>query len=182
MVALMNRVGPWLYEGEGKPFKMPAVQGLQLLDWEEAGSTVQLGRSLRRMLQHVKNPDHLDFAVPPSLEPVLRDYQKFGFQWMKTMAHYRFGGILADDMGLGKTIQSIAFILSVLPEIRERSEPALIVAPASLLYNWFNELQKFAPEIKAVIADGTQTERTKIIQNAGNADVIITCTRCSAGR
>lgn len=174
MVALMNRVGPWLYEGEGTQFKMPAVQGLQLLDWEDAGSTVQLGRSLRRMLQHVKNPDHLDFAVPPSLETVLRDYQKFGFQWMKTMAHYRFGGILADDMGLGKTIQSIAFILSVLPEIRERNEPALIVAPASLLYNWFNELQKFAPEIKAVIADGTQTERTKIIQNAGNADVIIT--------
>ncbi|WP_098747306.1 DEAD/DEAH box helicase [Paenibacillus sp. EZ-K15] len=174
MVALMNRVGPWLYEGEGTQFKMPAVQGLQLLDWEDSGSTVQLGRSLRQMLQHVKNPDHLDFAVPPSLETVLRDYQKFGFQWMKTMAHYRFGGILADDMGLGKTIQSIAFILSVLPEIRERNEPALIVAPASLLYNWHNELLKFAPEIKAVIADGTQTERAKIIQNAGNADVIIT--------
>lgn len=174
MVALMNRVGPWLYEGEGTRFKLPAVQGLQLLDWEDSGSSVQLGRSLRRMLQNVKNPDHLDFAVPASLETVLRDYQKFGFQWMKTMAHYRFGGILADDMGLGKTIQSIAFMLSLLPEIRERKEPALIVAPASLLYNWFNELKKFAPEIKAVIADGTLSERAKVIQNIGKADVVIT--------
>ena len=122
----------------------------------------------------MKNPDHLDFAVPASLETVLRDYQKYGFQWMKTMAHYRFGGILADDMGLGKTIQSIAFILSVLPEIRERKEPALIMAPASLLYNWFNELKKFAPEIKTVIADGTLSERAKVIQNIGKADVVIT--------
>lgn len=173
VVALMNRIGPWLAT-DGKPFKLPAVQGLQLMGWEDSGSTVELGRPLRRMLQNMKNPDHLDFAVPSSLEPVLRDYQKFGFQWMKTLAHYRFGGILADDMGLGKTIQSIAFILSVLPEIRERQEPALIVAPASLLYNWHNELKKFAPEIKAVIADGTQTERGQLINSAGNADVIIT--------
>ena len=126
------------------------------------------------MLQHVKNPDDLDFAVPPGLENVLRDYQKFGFQWMNNVADYRFGGILADDMGLGKTIQSIAFILSVLPEIRERKEPALIVAPASLLYNWLSELHKFAPGIKAVIADGTQTERAKILHHTESADVIIT--------
>ncbi|MFE9274357.1 SNF2 helicase associated domain-containing protein [Paenibacillus glucanolyticus] len=173
VVALMNRIGPWL-STDGTAFKLPAVQGLQLMDWEDSGSTVQLGRSLRRMLQNMKNPDHLDFAVPPSLEPILRDYQKLGFQWMKTLAHYRFGGILADDMGLGKTIQSIAFILSVLPEIREHKEPALIVAPASLLYNWHNELKKFAPEIKAVIADGVQTERRQLIKSAGSADVIIT--------
>ena len=120
MVALMNRVGPWLYEGEGKPFKMPAVQGLQRWIGKKRDPRFNLADPYAECAD-VKNPDHLDFAVPPSLEPVLRDYQKFGFQWMKTMAHYRFGGILADDMGLGKTIQSIAFILSVLPEIRERA-------------------------------------------------------------
>jgi len=174
LVSLMNRLGPWLHEEEEAKYKFPAIQGLQLLDWEDSGSAVQLGRSLRRMLQNVKNPDDLDFAVPSGMENVLRDYQKFGFQWMKTLAHYRFGGILADDMGLGKTIQSIAFILSVLPEIRERKEPALIAAPASLLYNWLSELHKFAPGIKAVIADGTQTERAKILNHEADTDVIIT--------
>jgi len=57
----------------------------------------------------MKNPENLDFPVPDSLAPILRDYQQYGFQWLKTLAHYRFGGILADDMGLGKTLQSIAF-------------------------------------------------------------------------
>ena len=55
---------------------------------------------------------------------------------MKTLAHYRFGGILADDMGLGKTLQSIAFIDSVLTEIREKKLPILVVSPSSLVYNW----------------------------------------------
>lgn len=52
-----------------------------------------------------------------------------------------FRGILADDMGLGKTLQSIAFLLSELPDIRQSGLPALIVAPASLTYNWHNELK-----------------------------------------
>lgn len=122
----------------------------------------------------MRNPENLDFPVPEPLAPVLRDYQQYGFQWLKTLAHYRFGGILADDMGLGKTLQSIAFLLSELPDIRQSGLPALIVAPASLTYNWLNELKKFTPEIKAVIADGTLTERGRILKNTAKADVIIT--------
>lgn len=75
-----------------------------------------------------------------------------------------FRGILADDMGLGKTLQSIAFLLSELPDIRQSGLPALIVAPASLTYNWHNELKKFTPEIMAVIADGSLTERGRILK------------------
>ena len=97
-----------------------------------------------------------------------------GFQWFKTLAHYHFGGILADDMGLGKTLQSIAFLVSVLPEIREHKLPGIIVCPASLVYNWQNELQKFAPEIRVVIADGSQEERSQILKSSSKADVIIT--------
>ncbi len=174
MVELMNRVGAWKEESMGARFRLPAVQGLQLLDWEQSGSAVQFGRSLRRMLQNVKNPDNLEFPIPDGLGSILRDYQQYGYQWMKTLAHYRFGGILADDMGLGKTIQSIAFIQSVLPEIRELREPALIIAPASLLYNWHNELKRFAPDIRAVIVDGSQQDRRKLIKPTDQADVLIT--------
>ena len=73
---------------------------------------VQLGKTLRKLWDNLRNPDNLDFEIPPVLDPVLRDYQKYGFQWLKTLSHYRLGGILADDMGLGKTIQSIAYIVS----------------------------------------------------------------------
>ncbi len=57
----------------------------------------------------------MEFEVPEWLTPILRDYQVHGYKWMKTLASYGFGGILADDMGLGKTLQSITFILSELP-------------------------------------------------------------------
>ena len=84
--------------------------------------------------------------MPNTLNAEMRKYQVYGFEWMKTLAHYRFGGILADDMGLGKTLQSIAFIDSVLPEIREKKLPILVVSPSSLVYNWFSEL-KNSPRI-----------------------------------
>ena len=79
--------------------------------------------------------------MPQTLHAVMREYQVYGFEWMKTLAYYRFGGILADDMGLGKTLQSIAYIDSVLPEIREKKLPILVVSPSSLVYNWFSELK-----------------------------------------
>jgi len=158
----------------GTSFRLPVVRGLHLIDRDQQSNAIRLGKSFRSLLDNMRNPDNLDFPVPDSLASVLRDYQKYGYQWMKTLAHYRFGGILADDMGLGKTLQSIAYIVSVLPEIRDQQLPAIIVCPASLMYNWHNELTKFAPEIQTVIADGSKIERTRILQQLSDADVIIT--------
>ena len=90
------------------------------------------------------------------------------------LAKYKFGGILADDMGLGKTLQSIAFIVSVLPDIREKQQPALIVCPSSLVYNWLNEFKKFTPEIQVLIVDGRKTERNALLNDTTGIDVMIT--------
>jgi superfamily II DNA or RNA helicase len=174
IIRFINDVGLRTDDLQGTGFRFPAVRGLHLMDSNEKGNAVKLGKSFRRLLENMRNPDNLEFPVPDRLAPVLRDYQKYGYQWMKTLAHYHFGGILADDMGLGKTLQSIAFIVSVLPEIRQRKQPALIVSPASLVYNWLNELKKFAPEVRAVIADGSKTERSEVLKETGGADVIIT--------
>ncbi|MBP1934318.1 DEAD/DEAH box helicase [Ammoniphilus resinae] len=168
---LMNEMG---IREAGAQIQLPVVQGLQLIDSEKKGNAVTFGRSLRRLLENMRNPDNLDFPVPESLRPILRDYQKYGYQWLKTLAHYGFGGILADDMGLGKTLQSIAFIVSVLPEMRVHEHPVLIVCPASLVYNWRNELKKFAPEIRTVIADGSKAERSRVLKKTAEVDVIIT--------
>ncbi|WP_410769039.1 SNF2 helicase associated domain-containing protein [Fontibacillus sp. BL9] len=174
IINFMNDIGPHRLIEDGTGFRVPVTRGLHLLDEQRYGNVIKLGKSFRQLLHHIKNPDNLDFPVPDRLVPVLRDYQTYGFQWMKMLAKYRFGGILADDMGLGKTLQSIAFLVSVLPEIRAQKLPAIIVAPASLVYNWRNELKKFAPEIRSIIADGSKSDRLRIINNSENADVVIT--------
>lgn len=171
---LMNTMGIRMADLKGSEILLPIVRGLHLMDTDLQGNTIKLSKSLRQMLENMRNPDNLDFPVPESLAPILRDYQKYGFQWLKTLAHYRFGGILADDMGLGKTLQSITYIVSILPEIREQELPVLVVSPASLVYNWHNELRKFAPDIRAVIADGSKAERNLALRGSSEVDVVIT--------
>lgn len=154
--------------------QVPVARGLRFLDPEDKTASVKLGQRFRELLDNMRNPDSLDFPVPEPVAPILRDYQKFGYQWMKTLAFYRFGGILADDMGLGKTLQSIAFLLSELPKIREEGCPALIVCPASLTFNWRNELRKFAPDIRAVVVEGDKETRGGILEDLSGVDVLIT--------
>jgi superfamily II DNA or RNA helicase len=80
-------------------------------------------------------------AEPPAgLHATLRDYQLRGLAWLDLMTSLGLGGCLADDMGLGKTITVIALHLK-----RARTEPTLVVCPASLLGNWQREISRFAP-------------------------------------
>ncbi|MDN3021846.1 DEAD/DEAH box helicase [Streptomyces sp. S.PB5] len=79
---------------------------------------------------------------PPGLCATLRDYQLRGLAWLDLMTSLGLGGCLADDMGLGKTITLIALHLK-----RARSEPTLVICPASLLGNWQREITKFAPGV-----------------------------------
>jgi SNF2 family DNA or RNA helicase len=153
---------------------VPIVRGLQLLDTVDQEQTFQFEDSFREFLESFYHPERLTFEVPSSLAPILRDYQIKGYKWLKTLASYGFGGILADDMGLGKTLQSIAFIVSELVAIREKKLPVLIVCPSSLTYNWLNELMKFAPEVQAIVMDGSKEERLKLFKEIDAMDVIIT--------
>ncbi|MEU6372126.1 SNF2-related protein [Streptomyces sp. NPDC046909] len=79
---------------------------------------------------------------PPGLRATLRDYQLRGLAWLDLMTSLGLGGCLADDMGLGKTITLIALHLK-----RARSEPTLVICPASLLGNWQREITRFAPGV-----------------------------------
>lgn len=151
---------------------IPIVRGLQLLD--DDSKVFMFEDSFRQFLHTIRHPSTMLFQVPNQVESILHDYQKQGYQWMKTLAHYGFGGILADDMGLGKTLQSIAFILSELSTIRDQKLPVLVVCPSSLTYNWLSEIMKFAPELQAVVMDGNKTERVKLQNNVTGLDVVIT--------
>ncbi|MET9905513.1 SNF2-related protein [Streptomyces sp. NPDC006476] len=79
---------------------------------------------------------------PPDLRATLRDYQLRGLAWLDLMTSLGLGGCLADDMGLGKTITVIALHLK-----RARTEPTLVICPASLLGNWQREITRFAPGV-----------------------------------
>lgn len=154
--------------------RIPLIHGLQVAASLDEGQLLDPSTNFTNLLQNLNQPGQLDFAVPKSLNGVLRDYQAAGFRWMKLLAKYNFGGILADDMGLGKTLQSIAFIVSVLPEVRKQQRPVLVVAPSSLVYNWFNELSKFAPSVKVGIIDGGKAQRMALTKNTKALDVVIT--------
>ncbi|AXI08871.1 helicase SNF [Oceanobacillus zhaokaii] len=153
---------------------LPLVNGIRLLDSVNDRTTFEIEESFRQFLDNILDPDNDTIEVPRSLDLILRNYQKQGYRWMKTLAEYGFGGILADDMGLGKTIQSITFVLSVLHELRKREQQVLIISPSSVTYNWLNEFMKFAPEIEALIIDGNKTERSSLQKNAHGIDVLIT--------
>ena len=72
---------------------------------------VSRGSDFAALVEHVSAAPEGTFEVPEALKNVLREYQKQGFMWFRTLDHYGFGGILADDMGLGKTIQVISLLL-----------------------------------------------------------------------
>ncbi|MFZ3580094.1 SNF2 helicase associated domain-containing protein [Virgibacillus sp. DJP39] len=153
---------------------LPIVQGLRLLDSTNGDNVFTFEDSFRQFLDSIRNPESIEFNIPNNLDHVLRDYQKDGYRWMKKLASYGFGGILADDMGLGKTLQSITFTLSELSLIREKKIPVLIVCPSSLTYNWLDEFSKFAPIVQASILDGNKQARIKLQKQIMNSDVVIT--------
>lgn len=110
--------------------------------------------------------------IPVSLQNILRPYQKIGFNWLSTIVNYKFGGLLADEMGLGKTLQIISLLLA-RKEKMPNQLPSLIVAPASVIYNWQAEVKKFAPSLNVALLDGTKKERERLLLDAKKYDLLI---------
>ena len=101
------------------------------------------------------------------LNATLRDYQKYGYKWLKYLTDNNLGACLADDMGLGKTLQAIA-LLSNLHE--EKKKKSMVIMPKSLIYNWENEIKKFAPKLKVGVYYGINRDFSSLKK----VDVILT--------
>ena len=129
-------------------------------------------QQFRQIVKNMKAANDSDFEVPASLDKTMRNYQKNGFRWMKTLESCNFCGILADDMGLGKTLQTIALILAAKEEGKKGT--SIVIAPASLVYNWREEFTKFAPGLNVYTLAGKADEREELIKDYSNADVLIT--------
>jgi superfamily II DNA or RNA helicase len=142
--------------------------------------------SVRNLAQSLQ-PTTADLKAPNGLNATLRSYQLQGYFWMKQLGANNLGGILADDMGLGKTLQTISLLAGVYeanghdgaatttqqlslfdaPRVEgfNKSDlpPSLIVMPTSLVHNWQNEIQKFAPSLKVYNYTGQNRLKTKDI-------------------
>ncbi|HKK74401.1 MAG TPA: DEAD/DEAH box helicase [Saprospiraceae bacterium] len=144
------------------------------------------------------DPEALDFTPSQKLKADLRPYQLEGAKWLVQLYNNGLGGCLADDMGLGKTLQTIAVLLHAKEQLSEEGQVnkgkggppqlnlfaqpddhdflnplhALVVLPASLVFNWESELLKFAPHLS--VYKHTGPKRHKKIQLLQRFDVILT--------
>jgi superfamily II DNA or RNA helicase len=121
----------------------------QDINWSETVA----GPWLAETLSALRSPEAIARTDPgQDLKGVLRPYQQTGVRWLHLLSQLGLGACLADDMGLGKTIQVIALLLIHRRESGPERRPSLLVAPASLLSNWSAEIERFAPDLKTLIA------------------------------
>lgn len=151
--------------------KLPSNRATLLHDlkdtavWRNAEQTHLLTKQLQNF-QGIEN-----IKPPINLQAELRPYQQEGLNWLNFLATHHFGGILADDMGLGKTLQALSFLMHEKQQGRLQ-QPALVIAPTSLAWNWRAETEKFAPLLKVLILHGQ--DRTAKFKEIKQYDIIIT--------
>ena len=125
----------------------------------------------RQRLQNLQSQP--DVVIPQGLNATLRPYQQQGINWLAFLHANRLGGCLADDMGLGKTLQTLAFLHWLKSQRQpENPRPSLIVAPASLVFNWQNEAARFCPSLR--VLDYTGANRAKDPAVFADYDIILT--------
>lgn len=142
---------------------------LALVQDLETGNLAQV--SISRKLAKLQNLKEIkNYPLPEEFTGKLRPYQKAGYNWLRFLQEYNFGGCLADDMGLGKTVQTLALLQHV-----KESEPgsaSLLIMPTSIIYNWEMEARKFTPGLKILVYTGTH--RNKDVSTFQDYDLVLT--------
>jgi superfamily II DNA or RNA helicase len=134
--------------------------------------SVEYDERFLEMRQKITSFQGVDHARESSLfKGELRPYQREGLGWLQFLSEFAWGGCLADDMGLGKTIQVLALLLERV-ESKKTNKPSLIVVPKSLMFNWMQEAERFAPLLK--VLDYTGGERQQARSNFSEFNLILT--------
>ena len=136
-------------------------------DWRWLGNT-----ELAELSKRLRSFEGIQPVAPsPELRATLRPYQQEGLNWLQFLREYELGGILADDMGLGKTVQALAHLLTE-KESGRMDKPSLVVAPTSLMTNWRQETERFAPGLRVLVLHGL--ERKQHFERIAGHDLIVT--------
>ncbi|MDR3305946.1 MAG: DEAD/DEAH box helicase [Clostridiales Family XIII bacterium] len=129
--------------------------------------------AFRNIIRNMKDVADADFRIPDDMNKTLRNYQKTGYRWLRTLEMMSLGGILADDMGLGKTIQVLA-LLQAKKDESDQALPTIVVCPSSLVLNWESESGKFTPNLRVLAMTGGAAERREAIKQVSSYDLLIT--------
>lgn len=133
--------------------------------------TLKMSRKFSKFWKQISTFSEMDgVALPKGINAEFREYQTKGFSWLWFLYQYGLNGILADDMGLGKTLQALALIQKA--KEKDKHAPNLVVCPTSVVFNWENEIQKFAPKMKCLKLAGG--ERKEFFKDIDKYDVVIT--------
>jgi len=162
-----------LLAAAGKTGKLPLSQAGRIQELLQQANNAQVAPSAKQLFQKLANIDEIkQFKKPRGLKATLRPYQEQGLSWLRFIHEIGSGGVLADDMGLGKTIETIALLLSLKQEDKDKEIRALIVAPTSVVTNWVREIERFAPTLTTALWHGAGRREQK--DELGNANIIIT--------
>ncbi|MFD2705952.1 DEAD/DEAH box helicase [Salibacterium lacus] len=169
----LEETGSSAEDWQSGTLRLPAYRAFQAEKHFSTGLHWQKSSRVEQLLHDIQTPEQFKYPFPKDVPADVREYQVNGFQWLKALSTYGFGGILADDMGLGKTLQTLSYMLS---ERRERPDapPFLVTAPSSLVYNWKNEAETFTPELNVRLIEGSKASRRSRLESAEEADILIT--------
>ncbi|MDT8410621.1 MAG: DEAD/DEAH box helicase [Wenzhouxiangellaceae bacterium] len=142
----------------------------RLLDLEDI--PIRGATDLTRLALKLKDFSGLKpVQLPATFKGKLRDYQQHGLNWLQFLREHQLGGILADDMGLGKTVQTLAN-LAVEKRAGRLTQPSLLVAPTSLMGNWWREAARFTPNLKLLVLHGP--DRAADFRRLSEFDLVLT--------
>ncbi|MCO4768668.1 MAG: DEAD/DEAH box helicase [Deltaproteobacteria bacterium] len=156
--------GAFLHRGKRviSPLHAPALEGLT-----QAGVRIEVTPDWSSARSRIQEAATVQWTPPASFLGTLRGYQEEGARWLTRCAAWAPGCVLADDMGLGKTVQTLAVLAS-----RVELGPTLVVAPASVGFNWLREASVFTPSLRGLTYRGP--ERAKLLDELGPGDLMVT--------
>ncbi len=164
---LRKRLDDMHHYGDSLRFHPLATHAIESLT---DGMHVKQSKPWKEQLNKVNSASELITPLPSTFQAQLREYQQEGYLWLSRLAHLGAGACLADDMGLGKTIQALAIIVK-----RAVHGPTLVLAPSSVILNWHDEAQRFAPTLK--VKRFGSGDRKKMLEQTSHFDLIL----CSYG-
>lgn len=159
------------FDDASSKVRLSRAELVPLLGVENEHFAFRSADNLRRLAGLLQTRGLTAPELPSTFRATLRTYQAQGVAWLDLLRESGLGGILADDMGLGKTVQILALI--ALEKARGHlANPALVVAPTSLMTNWSAEATRFAPDLKVLVLHGA--DRKHKFDAIGDHDLVLT--------
>ncbi len=159
------------YKNEDNKYTVKTYRAGVISEMENMKVTLKMSRKFANFWKEISTFSNMEnTTLPKNSIANLREYQTKGYSWLWFLYKYGLNGILADDMGLGKTVQALTLLQKA--KEKDRKKPTLVVCPTSVVFNWENEIEKFAPDLSYLILTGV--ERKRNFKKIKDYDIVIT--------